>query len=565
MNQGITRKQTYELLVERKIITKDELDNLFEEGRRSKQSIEHLLVEKGLLNEKDLAQFLGAVLNIPFVDLNNYILDSSVLNTIPEKAARKYVMVPLFKVKDKLTVAISDPWDILALDEAKMLSGCIVQPVLSTSTDIIQVIEQYYSVSDSIEQIVKDILQSGIKFVKEEQMDVVRLQRVAVEPPVVKLVNLILAQALKDRASDIHIEPEEEHLRIRFRIDGILHSVLSLPRDIHLPVIPRIKIIANLDIVERRRPQDGRFRIMIEAREVDLRVSSFPVAFGEKVVIRVLEKEVAFLGLDKLGFSEDILPKFERLIKKSNGIILVTGPTGSGKTTTLYSILDILNSTEKNVVTLEDPREYLLPGINQGEVNPDVELDFASGLRSILRQDPDIIMIGEVRDFPTAEISIRAALTGHLVLSTLHTNDAAGAIARLIDMRIEPFLISSSLVGVLAQRLVRRICNNCKEKCSLDVNLLKQLGAKGDFKGKILFKGRGCTFCRHTGYRGRIGIFELMPIDNEIKSLIMKRVTAEEIKQVAKKKGMKTLREDGLDKVFEGITTLEEVMKITQD
>jgi type IV pilus assembly protein PilB len=565
MNQRITKKQAYELLVERKIITQEKLNDLFEEQKKSGQTIEHLLVEKNILSQRDLAQFLATVLNIPFVDLNNYILDSSIINTIPEKLARKYVMVPLFKVKDTLTVAVSDPWNILALDEAKMVSGCDLQAVISTPADIIQVIEQYYTVSDSIELIVKNILKSGLRFVKEEQMDVIRLQRVALEPPVVKLVNLVLTQALKDRASDIHIEPEEEQLKIRFRIDGLLHTVISLPRNIHLPVVPRIKIIAGLDIIEKRKPQDGRFRIIIEGREVDLRVSSFPVVFGEKVVIRVLEKQGTFFGLDKLGFSEDILLRFKQLIKRSNGIILVTGPTGSGKTTTLYSVLNLLNSPEKNLVTLEDPREYLLPGVNQSEINPAVELDFASGLRSILRQDPDIIMIGEIRDFPTAEISIRAALTGHLVLSTLHTIDAAGAISRLIDMNIEPFLISSSLVAVLAQRLVRKICNNCKERCSVDLELFKQLGAEDGAGERSIFRGRGCTFCRHTGYHGRIGIFELMPIDNEIKELIMKKATTDEIKQVAKKKGMKTLREDGLDKVFKGITTLEEVMRVTQD
>jgi len=500
--------------------------------------------------------------NIPVVDLNNYIIEPETVNSIPERLARKHNMIPIFKVRDTLTIAMSNPQDMIALEDARAASGCKIQQVKAEQIEIVKAIEQYYTVSNSIEEIVKHLQKDGIEFVREEKLDLVKLQRITEEPPVVKLVNLIIAQAIKDRASDIHIEPEEEELRVRLRIDGVMHTLISFPRGMELPVVPRIKVVSGLNISERRLPQDGRFRVRIEEREVDLRISTFPVAFGEKVVIRLLDRETAFLDLDKMGFSPQTLEEFQSLVHKPYGIILVTGPTGSGKTSTLYAALTKMNFQENNIVTLEDPREHLLKGINQGEVNPDIGFTFANGLKSILRQDPDIIMVGEIRDKETAQIAIRAALTGHLVLSTLHTNDAAGAISRLIDMGIEPFLIASSVIGVLAQRLVRIICSGCKEQYSPGEEIYEKLGLSKENK-IYLYRGKGCLLCRHTGYKGRIGIFELMAVDDSLRELIAKSRPTAEIRQATKKSGMKTLQQDGYDKVLKGITTLDEVLRVT--
>ncbi|MFA5157316.1 MAG: GspE/PulE family protein [Candidatus Omnitrophota bacterium] len=502
--------------------------------------------------------------DVPSVDLNNYIIDPAILNTIPERVARRHKIIPIFQVRDTLTVAMSNPADFIALDEAAAVSGCKIQAVKADPVEIVKAIEQYYTVSNSIDDIIKGLQAGGVTFVQEDKLDLVRIQRIVEEPPVIKLVNLIIAQAIKDNASDIHIEPEEEQVKVRLRIDGIMHVLAAFPRGMNLPVVPRIKVVAGLDITDHRLPQDGRFRVRIEDREVDLRISTFPIAFGEKVVIRILDRVSAFLSLDKLGFSAQNLQVFESLIRKPFGIILVTGPTGSGKTSTLYSTLTKLNSQEKNIITLEDPREQLLQGINQGEVDPEINFTFASGLKAILRQDPDIIMVGEIRDLETAQIAIRAALTGHLVFSTLHTNDASGAITRLVDMGIEPFLISASVIGILAQRLVRVICPKCKEEYSPNEEIRQSLGMDKDAKAG-LFRSKGCLFCRHTGYKGRIGIFELLVIDDPIKEMVTKKCPAAEIKQAAQANGMRTLYQDGCEKVINGITTLKEVLRVSYE
>ncbi|MDD5730892.1 MAG: GspE/PulE family protein [Candidatus Omnitrophica bacterium] len=503
--------------------------------------------------------------NIPAVNLNNYLIDSETVNSLPENLAKKYKVIPIFKVRDTVTLAMANPSDFMALDEIRAITGGInIQVVKAEEADILKAIEQYYNVSNSIEEIVENLLKTGIGFLQEEKLDLVKLQRIAEEPPVIKLVNLIIAQALKDNASDIHIEPEEDKVLVRLRIDGVLHPLVSFPRGLELPVIPRIKVVSGLDITERRKPQDGRFRVRLEEREVDLRISTFPVAFGEKVVVRILDRATAFLTMEKIGFSADIQKVYESLVVRPYGMILVTGPTGSGKTSTLYSSLVKLNSNEKNIVTLEDPREYLLEGINQGEVNSEIDFTFANGLKSILRQDPDIIMVGEIRDLETAQIAVRAALTGHLLLSTLHTNDAAGAITRLVDMGIEPFLISSSLICVLAQRLVRTICPHCKEKYQPQDEVYAKLGL--DKNEKIpLYRGKGCLACRHTGFKGRIGIFELMVIDDSLRELIAGKRPTTEIKAKALSSGMRTLQQDGFEKVLKGITTFEEVIRVASD
>lgn len=420
--------------------------------------------------------------NAPSVELDNYIIEPEALKLIPEELARKYKMIPIFKIRDTLTLAMADTSNIVALDEAKLLSGCDIQAIKSNEDEIVMVIEQNYNVSNSIEKIIKDLEGMKVDFFSGKNINSERMQKIVKEPPIIKLVNLIIFQALKDRASDIHIEPEEKNILIRFRIDGILRNIITLPFEMLMPIVSRIKVISELNIVESRLPQDGHFSINIGERKIDLRVSTLPVTFGEKVVMRILDRSTTLLSLDQLGFSADALKKFQEMIKKPYGIILVTGPTGSGKSSTLYASLSSIKSQERNIITLEDPREYIFEGINQAEVNTEIGFTFANGLRSILRQDPDIILVGEVRDSETAEISIRAALTGHLVLTSLHTNDAAGAIARLKDMGIEPFLIVSSLIGVLAQRLVRVICLNCKEEYAAGEEVYKKLGLSKDKK-----------------------------------------------------------------------------------
>jgi len=501
---------------------------------------------------------------IPVVDLSNYIIDPEAVKSIPEELARKHKMIPLFKVRDILTVAIADFSNIIGIDEAKAVSGCDIQTLRASESEITMAIEQNYNVSNSIEQIIKSLQSMNLDFTIDKKLDPNRIQKIVEEPPIIKVVNLIIYQALKDKASDIHIEPVEEKLNVRLRIDGILHNMFSLPLELQMPIVSRIKIISKMDIVESRRPQDGHFNMHIGEKEVDFRVSTFPITFGEKVEMRVLDRSTALLSLDKLGFSPEVLAKFEAMIQKPHGIILVTGPTGSGKTSTLYAALTKFNWQEKNIVTLEDPREYLLEGINQAEVNAGIGFTFANGLRTILRQDPDIIMIGEIRDGETAEIAIRSALTGHLVLSSLHTNDAAGAITRLIDMGVEPFLISSSIIGVIAQRLVRIICPNCKEQYQPKEEICAKLSLNKD-NNILLYRGKGCVQCHQTGYKGRIGIFGSLTMDDNLRELTIKNRPVAEIRLAAKKAGMKTLLQDGYDKVIKGITTLEEVLQVASE
>ncbi|MCM8800539.1 MAG: GspE/PulE family protein [Candidatus Omnitrophica bacterium] len=497
--------------------------------------------------------------NIPMIDLSNYIIDPEALKSIPEELAREYKVIPLFRVRDTLTVAIADPSDVIAIDKVRAVTGCDIQTLMASEDEIKMAIDHNYNVGASLEQIIKNL--KGMDFNIEKISDANRVQKIVEEPPIIKLVNLIIYQALKDRASDIHIEPTQKKVNVRLRIDGVLHDVFSLPLEIHMPMVCRIKVISRLDIVESRRPQDGHFYMRVGQRDVDFRVSTLPLAFGEKVVIRILDRSTAFLTLDKLGFSEEALKKFESMIKKPYGIILVTGPTGSGKTSTLYAALSRLNSRDKNIVTLEDPREYILEGINQAEINTAIDFTFANGLRSILRQDPDIIMIGEIRDTETAQIAIRSALTGHLVLSSLHTNDAAGAITRLIDMGVEPFLIASSLIGVLAQRLVRVICSNCKQQYQPEEEVYNKLSLDKDNRIS-LYRGKGCIQCRHTGYKGRVGIFEVLVMNEHLRELTTKNRPTIEIQQAAEQAGMITLKQDGYDKVMKGITTLEEVLRV---
>lgn len=559
----MAKKTVEQILLERSLITDEQLKKIREDSKKKGISVSKLLVHSGVVSEDDYTQVSSEILGVPYIDLNNYLVDSGIIKLIPESVARKHKAIPIFKIGDTLTVAMADPKDIMSIDYLARRSKCEIEPVLSSQNAILSAIDQYYGVTGSVDDVIKDIDKGKKKEGPQVEVDSEKLAEMAEEAPVIKLVNLIIMQAVKDGASDIHIEPEEDVLKVRFRVDGVLHEMFSPPKHLESALLSRVKILAGIDISEKRKPQDGRFNIKVENRNVDLRVSTFPTIYGENLVIRILDKGAVLVDLDKLGFSKDTKRQFETSIKRPHGIILVTGPTGSGKTTTLYSALTTIDSEEKNIITVEDPVEYHLGRIRQSQMNPKAGLTFASGLRSILRQDPDVIMVGEIRDKETAEIAVQAALTGHLVFSTLHTNDASGALTRLVDMGVEPFLISSSVIGILAQRLVRVICKKCKQSYAPTEEVLKGLDVIE--RVKELFKGKGCNACKDTGYKGRIGIFELLVVTEELKKMIVDKTSSSAIKKKAIEMGMKTLRDDGLDKVLKGITTADEVIKATQE
>ena len=540
------KKDIINLLLQHGLIKQEQLDNAKEEAKRMGISVEKELERQGLITEEDIANVRSAALGIPYVDLSDYLIDGALVKLIPENLAKKHKIVPLFKIGNSLTVAMTDPQNIEVLDQIRQVSKMeSIDPVLASEKSIQKILDLYYGFSDSIEEIIKHIDK----------------EHIAEDAPIIKLVNIIVMRAVKERASDIHIEPEEDKLRVRYRIDGVLHEINIIPKDLQAAVISRIKVLSSLDIAESRKPQDGRMRLKFESKDLDIRVSTFPTTHGENVVMRLLDKTSVLYGLKELGFAEKDFNIFEKLIHHPHGIILVTGPTGSGKTTTLYAALSTINSLEKNIITLEDPGEYELPLIRQTPINPKAGITFATGLRSILRQDPDIIMVGEIRDKETADIAIQAALTGHLVFSTLHTNDAPSALTRLIDMGVEPFLISSSVIGILAQRLVRTICDKCKEKYTARAEVLKDEGLSPKFE---FYRGKGCEHCKYTGFIGRIGIFELLVINEEIKAMIDAKKSADEIRRKAVESGMRVLREDGLEKARRGLTTLEEVLRVTE-
>ncbi|MCX6977543.1 MAG: ATPase, T2SS/T4P/T4SS family, partial [Verrucomicrobia bacterium] len=481
--------------------------------------------------------------------------------------ARLYKLAPVCRLGNKLFVAMADPLNVLALDDLRQRTKLEIIPMITTERSVTEALSGVGSASAAMDQVLKDAAQdvANVEEVKinREEIDLDRLAVESEDAPVVKIVNLILVQALKEKASDIHLEPFEKQFRLRYRVDGALIEVSSPPKALQLPIVSRIKILAGLDIAERRLPQDGRFRIRVSGKEVDLRVSILPTVYGEKIVIRLLDKGALSASVDALGMDEYTLGVFKKAIDAPHGMILVTGPTGSGKTTTLYSVLSELNSPEYNIVTVEDPIEYQLAGINQVAVKSEIGLSFADALRSILRQDPDIVMIGEIRDNETADIAVKAALTGHQVLSTLHTNDAAGAISRLDDMGIEPFLIGSSILLTCAQRLVRKICPNCREEFHPEPELFQRLGIEEE--STTFYQGAGCDRCKRRGYMGRVAIIEVLPVSEQIRRLIIKRASATVVKNQAITEGMKTLRMVGIEKAREGITTLEEVLKNTSD
>ena len=563
------KKSFEDILLEEGYITKDQLKKAEEIQRVSSDSFKNILIRSGFISEQDAMKAYAITFDVPFVDLHDLKLELSVVKTVPQSIAQRHKLIPIAKDGNRITVAMVDPLNIIAIDEIRLVTGYEVEPILATEDEVVKAITQYYGIKMSISAVMEDDELGKIvsddsltSLSTDEAVDAAELKRLVEEAPIVRLVNVIIVQAIRDKSSDIHIEPLKRELRIRYRIDGLLNEVMSPPKGIQPLLFSRIKIMAGMDISERRIPQDGRIQLIVENKEFDFRVSTYPTIFGEKVVMRILDKSGTMIGLEKLGFPAEAKALYEDLIDNPYGMLLVTGPTGSGKTTTLYSALAKLNTIERNIITIEDPIEYQLDGINQIQVNEKAGLRFDNGLRHILRLDPDIIMIGEIRDDKTAEIATQSALTGHLVLSTLHTNDAAGATTRLIDMGIEPYLVSSSLIGVLAQRLVRTICPRCKQPYETPSSALKRFGLEYGTPTVTLYRGQGCEYCRNTGYTGRIGIFELMYVDDHIREMIVSKDSAGMIKEQARHAGMRTLQEDCVDKILQGITTIEEAVRV---
>ena len=533
-----------QVLLKEKLVTEKDLKAAKAAQAKEGGSLAGALIKKDMVKEKDLMSVMSTAFNIPAINLSKYKIEKEHVSLIPEKMARQYKIIPICKLSNTLIVAMADPLNVLAVDDVKTLTKLNIEQVLSTETDILTAIDKYYAaeggtlLQDIAEQEESDLEVVGAQ---KEEFDISEAALEGETPRIVKIVNLVLLAALKKRASDIHIEPEEENVRVRYRIDGNLQDALTIPKKNQNAVLARLKIMSGMDITESRVPQDGRFKIRVQKKEVDFRVSCLPTSFGSKIVLRALDKSNLSIGLDELGFSEHTLKNFKEAIAKPFGMILVTGPTGSGKSTTLYSVINKLNTPEKNIITIEDPVEYQVEGITQIQANTDIGLTFASGLRSLLRQSPDVIMIGEIRDSETADIAIKASLTGQLVFSTLHTNDAPTAINRLVDMGVEPFLIASSVVLVAAQRLCRIVCQVCKGK------------------------GDGCKNCSSTGYRGRQAVLEVLSVDDKIREMIIDRASVDEIRDYAISQGMKTLREDALEKQKRGVTTMEEVTRITSE
>jgi len=555
-----------QLLLKEELVNEEDLKKFLKLSKERNERLDKVLLKEGHVSEEALLKFFGKILSIPF--LPNLPLDKtedSVLKSIPLKILKNYKMIPVERNQDILTIAVSDPFNLPSTGELAEVTGYKIKLALAGEKEILANLDRLYRPdSDSAEDVMKE-MKEDFSFARDEKAE--DLLDLANKAPVIKLVNLMIFQAVEKRASDIHIEPLPGKLRIRYRVDGVLYDALTPPKAYHAAIVSRIKVMASLNIAERRLPQDGRFDIKSADKEVDIRVSVIPVAGGERVVLRLLDRENLF-DLGELGLDEQMYETVNDLIHLSNGIILVTGPTGSGKTTTLYAALSRINSPDKNIVTVEDPIEYQLPGVAQIQVKPEINLTFANGLRSILRHDPDIIMVGEMRDLDTVDIAIRAALTGHLVFSTIHTNDTAGAITRLIDMGVEPYLITSSVRAIIAQRLIRKICSHCRTEYKLEqkeeILQFEKLGIKKEELPQKLFKGKGCSYC-HDGYLGRIAIFEILLIQEEIEKMIIERKTSRAVRTAAKKLGMRTLRSDGIKKVYEGITTLSEVLSETQE
>ena len=566
--KGITGEFLLNLLINKKIINNKEIEEICKKQGENNFSIQRIVLGAGIMGKRDMMQLLSEEIGVPFVDLEGKSFDPSIVALLSEEISRKHNLVTIGKKKEKLIVAMANPLDVYTHDEIRITTGYEIEPYLALNDDINKVLDSVYGITENLQQMIGEIASLPVTAVEEEveDMEITRSVSESHEAPVISLVNLIMLRAIKEGASDIHIEPSgDKHLKVRYRIDGILHDIMSPPKSLHMAIISRVKIMSNLNIAERRLPQDGRIKVQVHGREVNFRVSTIPAVNGESAVLRILDPAQIMLDLKSIGFSDDNLETYQHLIEKPNGIILVTGPTGSGKSTTLYATLNILNSVEKKIMTIEDPVEYRLDGISQLQAKPKIGLTFAAGLRSFLRQDPDIMLVGEIRDKETAEIAIQSALTGHLVLSTLHTNDAPSSVIRLVDMGIEPFLISSSVIGVLAQRLVRKICPYCKKEVPITDEIRAVIDEFRVSPDEIrLFYGEGCPHCKETGYKGRTALFELMVVNEHVRELIYNNSPLAEIREAAiKKNGMITLKEDGLIKICEGVTTMEEVMRAT--
>jgi len=562
------REKITKILVDKKLIKPEDLEKSIMVQRERGGSLSDVIADLGYVSRNDLMLVLSQELGIPPINLSRYKIDPAVIKLIPRKTAKGYKIMPISKIGNTLVVAMADPLNIFTIDDIKTLTGFAISPVITTEKDIKEALSLYYdeSANIAIDKIIDEMHPDGeIRLVEDSSSDQLKADefKITQEAPVVKITNMLLSEAVNLRASDILIEPLSQELRVRYRVDGILQEGRRPPKILHSAIVSRLKVISDLNIAERRLPQDGRFKVRLHGREVDFRISVLPSSMGEKVALRILDKAQAMLDIDKLGIDERSLAEIKKAAARPHGMILMCGPTGCGKTTTLYSIMQYVNSPEKNVVTVEDPVEYLIDGVNQVTARPEISLTFANALRSILRQDPNIIMIGEIRDFETVDIAIKAALTGHLVLSTLHTTTATGSVIRMVNMGVEPFLITSSLVLVGAQRLIRKICQNCKSPYELPKETAIELGMDAAVEKPVFYKGKGCDQCLKTGYKGRIALLEVLVLSTKIKSLILENAQEYQIRDQARREGMKTLRENGMVLALAGTTTVEEVLRVT--
>ncbi|MCP4713610.1 MAG: Flp pilus assembly complex ATPase component [Deltaproteobacteria bacterium] len=545
-----------EMLVDAGLITAEQLEEALVTQRQTGVRTGEALIGMGLVSAVSICETIAQQTGVPYIDLDSYHIDKTLLKRIPENLLRDYKIMPLFEIGGTLTIATADPMNVVALDEARRLAGQEIETVVATEQQIVAAIDHYYGVAGTFDEIVREIEGYDVGNAGESAEG-------AEAAPIIRFIDRIIYQAVHDNASDIHIEPDAQCVRIRSRLDGILHEITSVPPKLQPAFISRLKVMAELDIAETRIPQDGRFQMNVDERSIEFRISTFPTIYGENLVIRILDQSKSVLSLADLGFGPELLVAYKKIVASPYGIVLVTGPTGSGKSTTLYATLNEINSIEKNIITIEDPVEYRLELIRQTQINPKAGLTFASGMRSILRQDPDVIMVGEMRDLETAEIAFQAALTGHLVFSTLHTNDAAGALARLLHLGIEPFLVASSSIGVVAQRLVRKICSNCKTDEAPADELLEKYAVSGLDISRV-YRGRGCKMCRNSGYSGRSAIYEVMTVDDELRNIIIQNGGEVQLRETARKsQSMMTLREQGVMKAIAGVTTFEEVDRLT--
>ena len=562
-----------EALIANGLITQEQLKEGIARQKQCGKRLGEVLIDMHIVTERDITEILSKQLNVPFIDLSNYIVDPAIAKLVPEHISERHQLIPINKVGNKLTVAMVDPLNILAIDDIALMTGLQVKTVVATPSDIRKALSDAYGAQSKMDDLMTDLVDITKEAKPEEELDALG-ELGENDAPIIRLVNLVISQAVSGGVSDIHVEPYEKEMRIRYRTDGVLFTAMQPPKKAQAAITSRIKIMSQLDIAEKRLPQDGRIKIKVNNRPIDLRVSVLPCAWGEKVVMRILDQSSLKVKLEDLGFEPFTLKRFQEAIAVPYGIVLVTGPTGSGKTTTLYSAMSTLNDPKVNIMTAEDPVEYMLQGINQVQCKPDIGLNFAAALRSFLRQDPDIIMVGEIRDFETAEIAIKASMTGHLVLSTLHTNDAPGTIGRMLDMGIEPFMVTSSVVLIQAQRLVRTICKDCKmeyrpksdvvDQLCIDEELLRRLDLPHiDPRNIKFYKGKGCENCGHDGYKGRIGVYEVMLMTENVRQTILRGGSTTDIARLAKKEGMLSLRESAVRKTLIGMTTVDEVVRVT--